>query len=89
MTPEQEFANKILEMTPEQFNEWADKSSLEEVAYATNMIMVANQQLREEMECMQEEQEYYLEQELNDMSYDACGFEDARQVLSKFTLNGL
>ena len=87
-TPEQEFANKILAMTTKQFNEWADKSSLEEVAYATNMIMVANQQLKEALDCLQEEEEYYLEQELNDMSYDTCGYEDARMVLSKFTLGG-
>ena len=84
MTPEQEFANKILEMTPEQFNEWAEKATLEEVEYATNMVRVANQQLREQMECMQEEEEYYIEEELN------CGyFPEAESVLSKFTLKGL
>jgi hypothetical protein len=88
-TPEQRFANKILEMTPEQFDEWAEKATLEEVAYATNMVMIANQQLREQMECIQEEDEYYIEQELNDMSYDTCGFEDARDALSKFTLKGI
>jgi hypothetical protein len=84
-TPEQQFANKILEMTPEQFNEWADKATLEEVAYATNMIMVANQQLREQMECLQEEEECEIEEQLFYMDGD---FDEARSVLSKFTLKG-
>jgi hypothetical protein len=84
MTPEQEFANKILEMTPEQFNEWADKASLKEVEYATNMIMVASQQLKEQMECLIEEEECAIEEELEYGNLD-----DAQSVLSKFTLNGL
>jgi hypothetical protein len=86
-TPEQRFANKILEMTPEQFNEWADKASLQEVAYATNMIMVANQQLREQMECMADEVECEIEEQLFlDSQYQY--FPDAQEILSKFTLNG-
>jgi hypothetical protein len=36
-----------------------------------------------------EEEAHLIEQELNDMSYDAYGYEDAREVLSKFTINGL
>ena len=83
-TPEQLFADKFLEMTPEQFNDWADKASLEEVFMATNLISIANQQLREQMECLQEEDEYYIEEEL-EHGY----FPDAEYILSKFTLNGM
>ena len=84
-TPEQLFADKFLEMSPEEFNEWADKASLEEVAHATTLIRIANTQLRAELEgleCVAEEQEY-IEWSLED-GY----FPEAEEVLSKFTLKG-
>ena len=31
-TPEQEFANMILAMTPKEFDTWAEKMSMEEIA---------------------------------------------------------
>lgn len=82
-TPEQRLANKFLKMTTQQFNAWAEQSSLEEVARVTQIIQVANQQLREAMECLQEEAEYYIEEEL-DYGY----FPEAESVLTKFTLKG-
>lgn len=87
-TPEQQFANKILEMTSEQFDAWADKATLEEVVYATNVIMVANQQLREQMECLQEEAECEIEEQLSEDSLIEY-FPEAQDILSKYTLNGL
>lgn len=83
-TPEQLFADKFLEMTPEEFDNWADKASLEEVIQATALISIANTQLREQMECLQEEDEYYIEEEL-EYGY----FPDAEEILSKFTLKGI
>jgi len=84
MTPEQEFANMILAMTPKEFDIWAEKMSIEEIARVTYTISLANQQLREQMECLQEEEEYYIEEEL-----EHGNLFDAQDVLSKFTLNGL
>jgi hypothetical protein len=49
------------------------------------MIMVANQQLREEMECLQEEEECDIEEQLFYMDGD---FDEAQSILSKFTLKG-
>jgi capsule polysaccharide export protein KpsE/RkpR len=83
-TPEQEFANKILAMSEKEFNDWADKATLKEVEYATNMVMVASQQLREQMECLQEEEESSIEEQIF-----LVGCPDAEEILSKFTLNGL
>ena len=85
-TPEQLFADKFLEMTPEEFDNWADKASIDEIADATNIIRIANTQLREQMEgleCVVEEQEY-IEWSLED-GY----FPETWEVLSKFTLKGL
>lgn len=87
MTPEQEFANMILAMTTEEFNIWADKMSIEELARVTYTISLANQQLREELECMEEE----LECEIEDTLYyesETGGFSEAQSILSKFTLSG-
>ena len=87
-TPEQLFADKFLEMTTEEFNDWADKASLEEVFMATNLISIANQQLREQMECLQEEDECFIEEQLYlDSRYGY--FPEALEVLSKYTLKGL
>ena len=88
MTPEQEFANMILAMTPKEFEIWSDKMSIEEIARVTYTIQLANQQLREQMECMEEE----LECEIEDTLYyesETGDFPEAQSVLSKFTLNGL
>ena len=87
-TPEQLFADKFLEMTPEEFDDWADKASLEEVFMATNLISIANQQLREQMECLQDEDETFIEEQLYLDSRYGC-FPEALGVLSKFTLNGI
>jgi len=84
MTPEQEFANMILAMTPKEFDIWAEKMSIEEIARVTYTIQLANQQLREQMECLIEEDEVYIEEEL-ECEY----FPEALEVLSKFTLQGL
>jgi hypothetical protein len=84
MTPEQEFANMILAMTPKEFDIWAEKMSIEEIARVTYTIQLANQQLREQMECLIEEDEVYIEEEL-ECEY----FPEALDVLSKFTLRGL
>ena len=84
MTPEQEFANMILAMTPKEFDMWAEKMSIEEIARVTYTISLANQQLREQMECLQEEEECFIEEEL-----EYGNLLDAQEVLSKFTLNGL
>lgn len=82
MNSDRQFADFLLTMTPEEFNEWADSKSLEEVEEATEIVRRAIQSLADEMDS-------YIEQDLNDMSYDTYGYEDARNVLSKFTLNGL
>lgn len=87
-TPEQILANKFLLMTPIEFNEWADKASIEEVERITAIISVANQQLREQMECLVEEEEYYIEEQLEEDSLIEY-FPEAQEILSKFTLNGL
>ena len=84
MTPEQEFANMILAMTPKEFDTWAEKMSIEEIARVTYTIQLANQQLKEQMECFIEEDEYYIEEEL-----EHGNLFDAQEVLSKYTLNGL
>jgi hypothetical protein len=84
MTPEQEFANMILDMTPKEFDTWAEKMSIEEIAWVTYTISLANQQLREQMECLIEEDECYIEEEL-----EHGNLFDAQEVLSKFTLQGL
>jgi len=84
MTPEQEFANMILAMTPKEFDIWAEKMSIEEIARVTYTISLANQQLREQMECLIEEDECYIEEEL-----EHGNLFDAQEVLSKYTLNGL
>ena len=84
MTPEQEFANMILAMTPKEFDAWADKMSIEEIARVTYTISLANQQLREQMECLQEEEDYYIEEEL-----EYGNLFDAQEVLSKYTLKGI
>ena len=81
-TPEQEFADFMLNMTPEEFDEWADESSIEEILEATALIARANEQLREQIECVQQEEEYYIEEEL-EYGY----FPEAMEVLSKFTLH--
>jgi len=82
MNPNRQFADFLLTMTPEEFDKWADSKSLEEVEQATEIVRRAIQSLAEEAEEL-------IEQDLHDMSYDAYGYEDAREVLSKFTLNGL
>jgi len=83
-TPEQHFANMILSLTPEQFEIWADMCSLEDVERATKIIQTASQQLREQMECLIEEDEVCIEEEIfNGNLYDA------QEVLSKYTLKGL
>jgi hypothetical protein len=84
MTPEQEFANMILAMTPKEFDIWAEKMSIEEIARVTYTIQLANQQLKEQMECFIEEDEFYIEEEL-----ESGYITDAQEVLSKYTLNGL
>ncbi len=84
MTPEQEFANMILAMTPKEFDIWAEKMSIEEIARVTYTIQLANQQLREQMECLIEEDEICIEEEIFNGN-----LEDAQEVLSKFTLQGL
>jgi hypothetical protein len=86
-TPEQLFADKFLEMTPEEFDNWADKASLEEVIQATALISIANTQLREQMECLQEEDDCFIEEQLYLDSRYGC-FPEASEVLSKFTLKG-
>jgi hypothetical protein len=86
-TPEQLFADKFLEMTPEEFDNWADKASLEEVIQATALISIANTQLREQMECLHEEDECYIEEQLYLNSQHGY-FPEALDVLSKFTLKG-
>ena len=84
MTPEQEFANMILAMTPKEFDIWAEKMSIEEIARVTYTIQLANQQLREQMECLVEEEEVCIEEEI--FNGNLC---DAQEILSKFTLQGL
>jgi len=84
MTPEQEFANMILAMTPKEFDTWAEKMTIEEIARVTYTIQLANQQLREQMECLIEEDECYIEEEL-----EYGNLFDAQEVLSKYTLKGL
>ena len=88
MTPEQEFANMILNMTTEEFNIWADKMSIEELDRVTYTIHLANQQLREQMECMEEELECEIEDTLCYES-ETGYFSEAQSVLSKFTLKGI
>ncbi len=83
-TPEQEFANMIMSFTNEEFNKWAERMSLEEIERATYTIRLANQQLKEQIECLLEEEECAIEEELEYGNLD-----DAQSVLSKFTLNGL
>ena len=86
MTPEQEFADFMLNMTPEEFDEWADESSIEEILKATALIAKANEQLREQMECLQEEDDFLIEEQLYlDSRYGY--FPEAMEVLSKFTLH--
>jgi hypothetical protein len=80
-TPEQEFANKILAMSDSEFNEWADKSSLEEVLRAIDIIKVASLQLKEQLDFYIEETECEVEEVL-ECNY----FPEAEEVLSKFTL---
>ena len=87
-TPEQILANKFLLMTPFEFNEWADKASIEEVERITAIISMANQQLKEQMECMEEELECEIEDQLSEDSLIEY-FPEAQEILSKFTLNGL
>lgn len=87
-TPEQEFANMMLNMTPEQFDAWAEKMSIEEIAKATIIISQANQQLQEAMECLQEEAECEIEEQLENDSLIEY-FPEAQDILSKYTLNGL
>jgi FliG N-terminal domain len=81
-TPEQEFANMIMSFTDEEFNKWAEHMSLEEIERATYTIRLASQQLKEQMECLIEETECEIEEELFIGNMD-----EARSVLSKFTLN--
>ncbi len=83
-TPEQEFANMIMSFTDAEFNQWAEHMSLEEIERATHTICIANQQLREQMECLIEEAECEIEEDLFNGTLD-----EAQSVLSKFTLQGL
>lgn len=88
LTPEQIFANRFMEMSTEDFNEWADTASLEEIERATNLIRAANEQLREQMECLQEEEDCFIEEQLYlDSRYGY--FPEALEVLSKYTLKGI
>jgi hypothetical protein len=82
-TPEQEFANMIMSFSDEEFNKWAEHMSLAEIERATYTILLASQQLKEQMECLQEEEECAIEEvlEFSDLS-------EAQTVLSKFTLSG-
>lgn len=74
-------------MSTQDFNKWADTASLEEVEKATNIIRTANAQLREQMECLQEEEDCFIEEQLYlDSRYGY--FPEALEVLSKFTLKG-
>jgi hypothetical protein len=82
MNPDRKFADFLLTMTPSEFDKWAETKSLVEVEAATETI-------RRAIISLAEEAAELIEQDLNDMSYDAYGYEDAREVLSKFTINGL
>jgi hypothetical protein len=80
-TPEQEFANMILAMSEKEFNDWADKCSLEDVTRATEIIKVASLQLKEQIDTYIEETECEVEEVL-ECNY----FPEAEEVLSKFML---
>ena len=82
MNPDRQFADFLLTMSPAEFDKWAEEKSLEEVEAATETVRRAILSLAEELDNV-------IEQDLQDMSYDPYGFEDARDVLSKFTINGL
>lgn len=82
MNPDRQFADFLLTMSPSEFEKWAEEKSLEEVEAATEIVRRAIISLAEEMD-------EHIEQDLQYMSYDTYGFEDAREVLSKFTINGL
>lgn len=84
ITPEQEFANMILSMTPKEFDIWADKMSIEELGRVTETIRIANQQLKDQMNMYIEEVECEIEEEIYNGNLD-----DAQSVLSKFTLRGV
>lgn len=83
-TPEQKFANSILAMTEIEFLQWAETCSLAEIERATEIIRTASAQLKEQMECLIEEDECYIEEEL-----EYGNLYDAQEVLSKYTLKGL
>lgn len=82
MNPDRKLADFLVSMTDEEFNKWAEDMSVEEIEKATEAVIRAKANLEQEIEeC--------IEEELVDLSYDNCGFEDAREALSKFTLRGL
>lgn len=86
MTPERKFADRIMDMTPEEFDAWADKHTTEEIQAATKIIQQAINQLREEAECLIDEDQCFIEEQLFlDSRYGS--FPEALEVLSKFTLN--
>lgn len=82
MNQDRQFADFLLSMTPEEFNEWAELKTIREVEEATETVRRAIQDIANEMENI-------IEEDLQDMTYYADGYEDAKEVLSKFTLNGL
>ena len=82
MNPDRQFADFLLSMTPQEFNDWAFYKTLEEIEEATEIIRRAIKSLTAETDMI-------IEEDLMDMSYDTYGFEDARNVLSKFTINGI
>lgn len=74
MNSDREFADRLLEMSDAEFDEWTSNMSIIEIMEATARIVRANLELQEEMDS-------YIEEDLESEEYP-----EAMDVLSKFTL---
>lgn len=74
MNSDREFADRLLEMSDAEFDEWTSNMSIIEIIEATARIVRANLELQEEMDS-------YIEEDLESEEYP-----EAKDVLSKFTL---
>lgn len=74
MNSDREFADRLLEMSDAEFDEWTSNMSIIEIIEATARIVRSNLELQEEMDS-------YIEEDLESEEYP-----EAMDVLSKFTL---
>ncbi len=74
MNSDREFADRMLEMSEAEFDEWANNMSVIEIMEATARIVRASLELQEEMNSC-------IEEDLESEEYP-----EAMDVLSKFTL---